>query len=135
MKRTIIALCAAALAAPLSLASAPAIAQGFSIEIGPGGPRVGFYTEGPYAYYQGYRGYRDRRPNHRYYRGYWFPHRAFIERERYRPHYRERVRPSYGGSARAHVEWCYDRYRSYRASDNTYQPYNGPRRQCRSPYG
>ncbi len=37
-----------------------------------------------------------------------------------------------GGSA--HVRWCYDRYRSYRASDNTYQPYNGPRRQCRSPY-
>jgi amino acid transporter len=34
----------------------------------------------------------------------------------------------------AHVQWCYDRYRSYRASDNTYQPYNGPRRQCVSPY-
>lgn len=26
---------------------------------------------------------------------------------------------------------CASRYRSYRASDNTYQPYNGPRRQCR----
>ncbi|HEV7434516.1 MAG TPA: BA14K family protein, partial [Pseudorhizobium sp.] len=25
-------------------------------------------------------------------------------------------------------------YRSYRASDNTFQPYNGPRRSCRSPY-
>lgn len=35
----------------------------------------------------------------------------------------------------AHVAWCYDRYRSYRAYDNTFQPYNGPRRQCRSPYG
>ena len=33
-----------------------------------------------------------------------------------------------------HVDWCYDRYRSYRESDNTYQPYNGPRRQCYSPY-
>ena len=33
-----------------------------------------------------------------------------------------------------HVNWCYNRYRSYRASDNTYQPYNGPRRQCYSPY-
>jgi len=40
------------------------------------------------------------------------------------------VRPS--GSA--HVQWCYDRYRSYRASDNTFQPYNGPRQQCYSPY-
>lgn len=37
-----------------------------------------------------------------------------------------------GGNA--HVRWCYNRYRSYRASDNTFQPYNGPRRQCRSPY-
>jgi len=35
----------------------------------------------------------------------------------------------------AHVTWCYERYRSYRAYDNTYQPYHGPRRQCISPYG
>ena len=34
----------------------------------------------------------------------------------------------------AHIEWCYDRYRSYREYDNTYQPYSGPRRQCYSPY-
>jgi len=33
-----------------------------------------------------------------------------------------------------HLDWCYDRYRSYRASDNTYQPYEGRRRQCRSPH-
>ncbi|ESX90463.1 BA14K family protein [Mesorhizobium sp. LNJC405B00] len=34
----------------------------------------------------------------------------------------------------AHVQWCYDRYRSYRAWDNTFQPYGGPRQQCWSPY-
>ena len=34
----------------------------------------------------------------------------------------------------AHVRWCYDRYVSYRAWDNSYQPYNGQRRQCWSPY-
>jgi|UPI00056BCBEB hypothetical protein len=34
---------------------------------------------------------------------------------------------SYGSS---HVDWCYSRYRSYRASDNTYQPNYGSRRQC-----
>jgi hypothetical protein len=33
-----------------------------------------------------------------------------------------------------HVEWCYNRYRSYRAYDNSFQPYNGPRQQCWSPY-
>lgn len=35
--------------------------------------------------------------------------------------------PSY----RSHAQWCASRYRSYRAYDNTYQPYSGPRRQCR----
>lgn len=34
----------------------------------------------------------------------------------------------------AHVGWCHDRWLSYRASDNSYQPLYGPRRQCRSPY-
>ncbi|WP_235679105.1 BA14K family protein [Aquibium microcysteis] len=31
-----------------------------------------------------------------------------------------------------HIQSCFDRYRSYRPSDNSYQPYGGgPRRQCR----
>lgn len=31
-----------------------------------------------------------------------------------------------------HVQSCFDRYRSYRPEDNSYQPYGGgPRRQCR----
>jgi len=44
---------------------------------------------------------------------------------------RNNYRGNYGNS---HVNWCYNRYRSYRAYDNTFQPYNGPRRQCYSPY-
>jgi len=47
------------------------------------------------------------------------------------PIYRPRVYRRVGS---AHVEWCYDRYRSYRAWDNTFQPYHGPRQQCYSPY-
>ncbi|MEI9414120.1 BA14K family protein [Mesorhizobium sp. Cs1321R2N1] len=39
-----------------------------------------------------------------------------------------------GRLSSAHVRWCYNRYRSYRAYDNTFQPYNGPRQQCWSPY-
>jgi hypothetical protein len=83
--------------------------------------------------YRGYRGYRGPRPGYRYYNGWWFPAAAFITgaiiadslaEPRYRPR-------DYG---RAHVDWCYARYKSYRAYDNTYQPYNGPRRQCISPY-
>ncbi|EJC66969.1 BA14K family protein [Rhizobium sp. 1AS11] len=34
-------------------------------------------------------------------------------------------------SSGSHAEYCYSRYRSYRAYDNTYQPNYGPRRQCR----
>ncbi len=39
------------------------------------------------------------------------------------------------GAANAHASWCLDRYRSYQPSTNTYQPYNGPRRACVSPFG
>ncbi len=34
----------------------------------------------------------------------------------------------------AHLAWCSSRYRSYRASDNSYRPYNGGRRACLSPF-
>ncbi len=91
------------------------------------GPRV--------RHWRGHRGYRDYRPGYRRHNGYWFPPAAFIAGAiiggaiagqeppiRYRPR---------GG---AHEEWCYNRYRSYRASDNTFQPYNGPRKQCMSAY-
>ena len=33
-----------------------------------------------------------------------------------------------------HVDWCYGRFKTYNAYDNTYQPYGGPRQQCWSPY-
>jgi hypothetical protein len=67
----------------------------------------------PYPYYQ-----------HRVYRPYR-AHRYVVPRQRVV------VR---GGGSDAHVAWCYQRYRSYRASDNSFQPYNGPRRECYSPY-
>jgi hypothetical protein len=33
-----------------------------------------------------------------------------------------------------HVDWCYARYKSYRAKDNTYKPEKGPRKTCVSPF-
>jgi hypothetical protein len=60
----------------------------------------------------------------RYYRPYYAP----------RAYYVPAPRRVYRSGTNAHVAWCYDRYRSYRAYDNTYQPYNGPRRECISPY-
>lgn len=38
------------------------------------------------------------------------------------------------GVSRRHIEWCYEQYRSYRETDNSYQPFTGVRRQCRSPF-
>lgn len=38
-------------------------------------------------------------------------------------------------SVDAHAQWCAGRYRSYDAWSDTWQPWHGPRRQCRSPFG
>lgn len=34
----------------------------------------------------------------------------------------------------AHVQWCADRYRSYREKDNSYTAYSGESRECISPF-
>lgn len=91
--------------------------------------RRDFYRRGDARYYRGYRGYRYHRDGYREYNGWWFPAAAFVAGALVTG-----AINSSRSSGNAHVEWCYDRYRSYRASDNTYQPYNGPRRQCYSPY-
>ena len=80
--------------------------------------------------WHGHRGYRDRRPGYRRHSdGWWYPLAAFglgaaiggaIANDR-----------DMGGS---HVSWCANRYRSYRAYDNTFQPNYGPRKACISPY-
>lgn len=84
------------------------------------------------AYYNGQRGYTQRRAGYREYNGYWFPAGAFI------------AGAIIGGAlnnsqpavrvSSQHVRWCQNRWRSYRVSDNSYQPYNGPRQRCVSPY-
>jgi hypothetical protein len=84
------------------------------------------------------RGYRDNwRWRHNYRRHYggsgiYFGLGGFGIGPAFNDYYYTPRRAYRGGSA--HVRWCYNRYRSYRAWDNTFQPYNGPRRQCLSPY-
>ena len=99
-------------------------------------------------YFNGHRGYPNYRPGYRRQGDFWFPPAAFAlgaiiggamaapSYDYYAPRYYERVvpEPSYRYRT-AHERWCYEQYRSYRAWDNTFQPYHGPRKQCVSPYG
>ena len=100
-----------------------------------------YRDDGPRRYYRD-RYYRDSYYRDRYYRR----HRggsnvgaiigglaagAIIGGALAQPRY---VTPRRYVGGNAHVNWCYSRYRSYRAYANTFQPYGGPRRQCYSPY-
>lgn len=100
--------------------------------------RRGYYRHGGYHYYNGHRGYNYYRPGYTYYNGWWFPGAAFaagavIGGALAAPP-AVRYGPPPGAYGSGHVQWCASQYRSYRASDNTFQPYNGPRQQCISPY-
>ncbi|EJC80136.1 BA14K-like protein [Rhizobium leguminosarum bv. trifolii WSM2297] len=81
------------------------------------GSSYGGYYGSPYGGYYG-SPYGYRRPYYGYYG---------------RP-YRNYASSAYYGGGGSHESWCYARYRSYRAFDNTFQPYHGPRRQCVGPY-
>jgi hypothetical protein len=82
------------------------------------------------GYYNGHRGYRSHRPGYRLHNGYWYPLAAFAAGAIIGGAV---SRPSVGSSS-AHVRWCSERYRTYRASDNTYVPRAGVRAVCNSPY-
>ncbi|WP_346894710.1 BA14K family protein [uncultured Roseibium sp.] len=99
----------------------------------------GFYRHNGRAYYNGHRGYRHQRRGYRRYNGWWFPLAAFTLGTIIGPGYNYPSYPSYPnyrprGLSQAHYNWCHRKYRSYRAYDNTFQPYHGPRKACRSPY-
>lgn len=98
--------------------------------------RSGFYTYNGYGYYNGHRGSRRYHRGYRSHNGYWFPAFVFgaiVGSTLATPQRGYRVVETRGNWS-AHVDWCYDRYRSYRQSDNTFQPYHGSRRACVSPY-
>jgi hypothetical protein len=118
----------------------PATAQSFSFGFNSGNSgytqvqnRGNFQRRGDSYYYNNHRGYRDRRPGYRYHNGWWFPPAAFVFGSIIGGAIASGIANQASGGS-AHVAWCHDRYRSYRSSDNTFQPYNGPRQQCISPY-
>jgi len=139
--------CAAAVTLTAVAAAAPAVAAPMpklNIENGNLSARSiqhrrGFYRDNNRNYFNGHRGYRDYRAGWRRHNGYWFPPAAFIAGAIIggalaQPAPLHRPAPAYRPAGNAHVQWCHDRYQSYRAYDNTFQPYNGPRQQCYSPY-
>lgn len=80
-------------------------------------------------YWHGHRGSREWHRGYRHHGDYWFPLAAFATGALITG-----AIINNQNRGNSHVQWCYDRYRSYRASDNTFQPYHGPRQQCYSPY-
>jgi len=145
MKKIISAACAAAMAlTTFGMSAVPANAQSMFQSGSPSAQqsnrrgnenRRGFERRGNVGYYNNHRGSRERRPGYRQYNGFWFPPAAFIfgsilggvlSQQNFNT---GPVRLS-----QQHVNWCDNRYISYRSSDNTFQPYNGPRQQCVSPY-
>lgn len=149
MRKVISAVCAAVFSVTAVLSVAPASAAPVrapmkleqASDVQQVQHRRGYYHYHGRPYYNGHRGYRYQRPGWRSYDGWWFPPAAFITGAivggalaQPAPVYRQPAPVYRQPSGSAHVRWCYDRYRSYRAYDNTFQPYNGPRQQCYSPY-
>ncbi|MFN7023945.1 MAG: BA14K family protein [Pseudorhizobium sp.] len=84
--------------------------------------------------YRGHRGSREyRRGYRRHSDGFWYPLAIFGAGAIIGGAITNQPRPAQAMSSR-HVRWCSDRYRSYRASDNTYVPRAGVRAYCASPY-
>jgi BA14K-like protein len=103
--------------------------------------RPRFEHRGGWGYYNGHRGNREYRRGYRQHNGWWFPPAAFVagaiiggaiasQPPVAAPPVYAPVRLS-----AAHVNWCQNRWRSYRVTDNSYQPLSGPRLICASPYG
>lgn len=121
-------------AAPIFVPKTPVPANAIEqVQFGPNwrhrhGPGFRRYNDG--YYYNGYRGFRHSRRGYREHNGWWFPAAAFVAGALITG----AINSDRASSGSSHVDWCYDHYRSYRASDNTYQPTRGMRRQCNSPY-
>lgn len=85
------------------------------------------------GYLNGYKGYHHPRPHYaRYSDGWYYPDVAFKNNgETIRT---KVISTAVGDLPVDHIRYCQSHYRSYRLSDNSFQPYHGPRQQCTSSY-
>lgn len=83
------------------------------------------------VYLNGVRGHNEYRDGYRRSNGFWFPAVAFLGAVIIGNAIQNSS--NYQGGSQ-HVRWCQNRYRSYNVNTDSFQPYNGPRRICNSPY-
>lgn len=93
--------------------------------------------------WNGFKGYRHHRTGYKKHTdGWWYPEAAFEPgahadsttiklKKTSQKSKKEEEKP---WLIKAHVDYCTAKYKSYTSSDNSYQPYDGPRKQCVSRY-
>ena len=91
----------------------------------------------------GFKGYRHHRTGYKKHTdGWWYPEAAFEPgahadsnaikvKKAAQKSKKEENKP---WLIKAHVDYCSAKYKSYTSLDNSYQPYDGPRKQCVSRY-
>lgn len=84
----------------------------------------------------GYKGYRHHRPGYRRHSDkWWYPIEAFeVKKSPAQKGETETEKRNHKALPERHVRWCMQKYLSYRVEDNTFQPYDGPRKTCHSSY-
>lgn len=93
--------------------------------------------------WNGFKGYRHHRSGYKKHTdGWWYPEAAFqpgvhvdssntIQKKTTQKQKKEEDKPWF---MKMHIDYCAAKYKSYTSSDNTYQPYEGGRKQCLSRY-
>lgn len=93
--------------------------------------------------WNGFKGYRHYRNGYRKHTdGWWYPEAAFqpnakagVTNESVQAiSHKQKDSEEKPWQIKSHVDYCLAKYKTYSASDNTYQPFEGARKACVSPY-
>lgn len=93
--------------------------------------------------WNGFKGYRHHRSGYRKHSdGWWYPEAAFQPGAQAAPavikpkkaNQKTRSADDKPWQLKNHLDYCAAKYKSYTSADNSYQPFEGPRKQCVSRY-